>query len=254
MNSINFFKNFTFNKYNFFKYRFTDNFVFPGCTTHYIGIMLKGHARLNTHYYSIDVKEGDVFYIPKNLLYQSRWYGDENNEIEFFSLGFKIFPKEENMEYMLQKLSITEDEYKLLMKITENLNEDCMNIGLLYTFIGSVSKNMKINSSEKQDENIRKAISFMHQNPNATVNDIAHYCNMSESGIYAMFKRVLNKTPVEIKHKILIDKACELLATTDKSIEEISDILGFSSASYFRKVMKSQLGKTPREIRKNSDF
>ena len=97
MNSINFFKNFTFNKYNFYKYRFTDYFVFPGCPTHFIGIMSKGHAHLNTHYYSIDVKEGDVFYIPKNILYQSRWYGDENNEIEFFSLGCRIFRKEENL-------------------------------------------------------------------------------------------------------------------------------------------------------------
>ncbi len=216
--------------------------------------MLKGTARLNTNYYSIDVKEGDVFYIPMHTLYQSRWYGDANNEVEFYSLGFKLFPKEDTEEYMLQKLSLNEYENNLLNQITETLNIDCKNIGLLYTFLGTVSKKMKQNATVKNDENIRKAISFMNKNPNSSVNDIARYCSMSESGIYAMFKRVLNKTPVEIKHKILIDKACELLTTTDKSVEEISDTLGFSSSSYFRKIMKGVIGKSPKDIRKTTNF
>jgi transcriptional regulator GlxA family with amidase domain len=48
----------------------------------------------------------------------------------------------------------------------------------------------------------------------------------------------------------------ELLLTTNKKIEEISEMTGFSSGSYFRKVLKKHLGYTPREIRKlaTSDF
>lgn len=254
MNSINFFNNFYFNRYRFIKYRFTDHYSFPGCPSHFIGIMLKGTARLNTHYYSIDVKEGDVFYIPKNLLYQSRWYGDKNNEIEFFSLGFKLFPKDDTTEYTLQKLSLNEYEENLLKDITVNLKVNLKNIGLLYSFLGSVSSRMNISITERKEENIRKAISFIQENPNSSVNDIARFCGISESGIYTTFKKVLNKTPVEVKHKILIEKACNLLTTTDMSVEEISSTLGFSSSSYFRKIMKEQCGKTPKDVRKNTSF
>lgn len=254
MNSAIFFKNFYFYKYKFLKHRFTDHFSYPGCPSHFIGVMLKGTARLNTHYYGIDVKEGDVFYIPKNLLYQSRWYGDTNNDIEFFSLGFKLFPKDESIEYKLQKIVLNEYENNLLKEITATLNIDCKNIGLLYTFLGCISEKMEISTSEKKDENIKKAISFMREKPNSSVNDIAKYCGMSESGVYSIFKRVLNKTPVKIKHELLIEKACELLTTTDKSVEEISDLLSFSSSSYFRKIMKSTIGKTPTDIRKTTSF
>jgi AraC-like DNA-binding protein len=216
--------------------------------------MLKGTARLNSHFNSIEIKEGDVFYIPKELLYQSRWYGNADNEIEFYSLGFKVFPKEDSINYMLQKIELNRETEILLDKITQNLLVNCENIGYLYTFMGLVSKNMEISINDKSEANLRKAIAFMRNNLNVNVRDIAKYMGMSESGIYAMFKRSLNKTPIEIKHKILIDKACELLVTTDKSVEEISDMLCFSSSSYFRKIMKAQINKSPKEVRSNINF
>ena len=46
----------------------------------------------------------------------------------------------------------------------------------------------------------------------------------------------------------------DLLVTTDKKIEEIADMLNFSSGSYFRKVLKKHTGCTPREIRKSRAF
>ena len=47
-----------------------------------------------------------------------------------------------------------------------------------------------------------------------------------------------------------VEKAKQLLMTTNISVEEISRMLNFSSASYFRKILKKYSGKTPKEIRK----
>jgi transcriptional regulator GlxA family with amidase domain len=45
-----------------------------------------------------------------------------------------------------------------------------------------------------------------------------------------------------------------MLTTTNKSVQEISDILGFSSTSYFRKILKLYTDKTPLKIRKEAVF
>jgi len=44
------------------------------------------------------------------------------------------------------------------------------------------------------------------------------------------------------------------LLTTNKTVEEIASLINFSSASYFRKVLKKHTGSTPSEIRKNRGF
>ncbi|MBE6729298.1 MAG: helix-turn-helix transcriptional regulator [Ruminococcaceae bacterium] len=81
--------------------------------------------------------------------------------------------------------------------------------------------------------------------------DVAKHCAVNESTLYWAFKTAANKTPNEIKNKFLCQKAIMLIINTNKSVQEISDSLGFSSTSYFRKILKANTGKTPREIRKS---
>jgi AraC-like DNA-binding protein len=47
-----------------------------------------------------------------------------------------------------------------------------------------------------------------------------------------------------------MDEAVMLLAHTNKSIAEISELLGFPSQSKFTTVFKKSLGMTPHEYRK----
>ena len=74
-------------------------------------------------------------------------------------------------------------------------------------------------------------------------------CSLSEPHLYYLFKKAGEVTPNEYRQKSLCDRAVELLITTDNSVEAISDMLGFSSSSYFRKILKKHTGKSPREIR-----
>ena len=72
--------------------------------------------------------------------------------------------------------------------------------------------------------------------------------------MYSLFKKRVGTTPNDFRQRVLCDMGIELLLTTDKKVEEISDMLSFSSGSYFRKVLKKQTGATPREIRKSGYF
>ena len=99
-----------------------------------------------------------------------------------------------------------------------------------------------------------KATRYIFEHPNDRISAVAEHCNVSESGLYALFRKQLGKTPNDIRTEALCEKAVSLLTTTNKSVQEISDIVGFSSTSYFRKILRQQTGKTPLAIRKKAAF
>ena len=62
-------------------------------------------------------------------------------------------------------------------------------------------------------------------------------------------------TAIEYRNLVRTDVAMQLLLTTDKSVEEISEEVGFSSAVYFRRVFKKNTGVNCREYRRaNASF
>ena len=51
---------------------------------------------------------------------------------------------------------------------------------------------------------------------------------------------------------VRLNEAKQLLLTTDKSIEDISDLCGYSSANYFSLFFKSKTGLAPSNYRKKT--
>jgi len=84
--NTNLYSDFCFLKVTFNKYHYTDNRI--GSPYHYFAYMEKGTARIVTKDKTISIKEGDIFYIPKSLGYQSYWYGNE--EVAFFHMDVII--------------------------------------------------------------------------------------------------------------------------------------------------------------------
>ena len=109
--------------------------------------------------------------------------------------------------------------------------------------------------SEKEDRYsllASRAIAVMKNDPLLDIPAVAAACSVSESGLYAAFRQSGYKTPNEERQRILIERAKNLLASTDEPIENISSVLGFSSSSYFRKIFAKYTGKSPRQVRKDA--
>ena len=122
--------------------------------------------------------------------------------------------------------------------------------GKFFTLLSDILGYMYHQEVSKEERIVSDSLDYMWNHPKENMRNVARYVNISESALYLAFKKAKSTTPNEEKQKILTKKARRLLTTTDKSIQEISDYLGFSSTSYFRKVMYKHTGKTPREIRK----
>jgi AraC-like DNA-binding protein len=226
----------------------TDN-TQKGISKHYFGYLIKGNAKIKTKKAELIVKPNEIFYIPKGLKYQSEWFGEE---IEFYSFGFEISPI--NKSFVLQKIDCGEKAREVFHELCQEIHFKQIGIGKLYYFFELVAGGMIEADMPIANAVVEKAIEFMSNNPTVRIPDVAKACNISEPSIYLLFKKNLSKTPNEVRNKILCDKAILMLSTTNKSVEEISNTLNFSSTSYFRKILKAYTGKNPLQIRKESAF
>ena len=99
---------------------------------------------------------------------------------------------------------------------------------------------------------VLKACAYMQKDPHARIGQVAMHCDVSIASLYSTFKKQLGITPNAMRQRVLCDAAQELLVTTDLPVEDISSRLGFSSSSYFRKVLRQHTGKTPLQLRKEN--
>ena len=78
-----------------------------------------------------------------------------------------------------------------------------------------------------------------------TVDDAAKICAMSTSYFMRFFKQVTGQSFLSYLNHFRIAKAQVLLATTDKSISEIGQEIGFCDQSYFGMVFRKLVHTTP---------
>lgn len=220
---------------------------------YYLARMLKGDSRIVSKNKTITVNEGDVFYIPKGLPYQSYWYGQ--SEIRFLSYGFSELEACEKMDFDLQVIPCPEALKAQVMNIpTDGPFLKCKTLSIFYDVLSDLIPYMQRSPLSKKDEILENAKNYILSNPDCGMSEVASACYISEPYLYAIFKEKANDTPNDFRLKVLCQKGMEYLTTTDKTVEEISSLIGLSSASHFRKILKKYVGASPREIRKNNNF
>lgn len=98
---------------------------------------------------------------------------------------------------------------------------------------------------------IRRVVQFIQENyvSPITLDDLAKIVNVSKSTLIQAFKAALNTTPIQYINNIRLSKAKELLLSTDASISEISEMVGFQSLHYFSRYFKNREQISPIEYR-----
>lgn len=81
------------------------------------------------------------------------------------------------------------------------------------------------------------------------VNNIADSLNLSMSYLRSSLKIITGKSPQQLIHEKLIEKAKEKLTTTNLSVCEVAYDLGFEHSQSFSKLFKTKTNLTPSEFR-----
>ena len=102
------------------------------------------------------------------------------------------------------------------------------------------------------NSNLEKAIDFIDKNleQDLSIQNISRIVHISQSVLYKYFRNYFGCTVGEYINTKRIEKSIELMKNTDLSIEEISQSVGFTSATYYGRVFKNKKGITPLKFRK----
>jgi AraC-like DNA-binding protein len=79
---------------------------------------------------------------------------------------------------------------------------------------------------------------------------VSNHANVSLSYFSQIFKEETGKTFVEYLTEVRMDKAKELLRSTDRMLYDIAEQVGYENPAYFTVAFKKQVGLSPRDYRK----
>lgn len=206
------------------------------------------------------LKKGDGFFIPPHTdnnyypivdsPWTYRWIGVSGSKAKeiFDQCGFK-----NNYVFNYTKDNKIDNYFR-------NIFENCTSnktfnaLGSFYQLASLLieeSSNLNNSDINKNQSYIDAALTFIEENyeDNITVSDIATHLNIDRTYFYKIFKSAMLTTPQQYLIDFKLKKSCDLLRKSSYSINEISELLGFSSQSYFSKIFKKNLNISPIEYR-----
>jgi AraC family L-rhamnose operon transcriptional activator RhaR len=104
----------------------------------------------------------------------------------------------------------------------------------------------------KKISTIENAINHLrdHYNEPISLEYLANKTYFSKSYLCKLFKEVTGETMSQYVQRVRIDEACKMMKTTDKSISQISEEVGFSDYKAFHITFKKYKGVSPNKYRK----
>lgn len=108
--------------------------------------------------------------------------------------------------------------------------------------------------NEEDDAFMHRLMEFIEENmgdSNIGVDEMASATATSRSSLNRKMKQLLGVTPADFLKEARIKRACQLLATTMRGVNEIAYGCGFSDPKYFSKCFKVAVGMSPTEYRTN---
>ncbi len=92
-----------------------------------------------------------------------------------------------------------------------------------------------------------------HVDTDYTLIDVAEYMQMNPAYLSRYFKEKMNMTFGEYDKKLKMERASDLLLTTNLKMYEIAERLGYKSTQHFSRIFKEYAGMTPMEYRQRRE-
>lgn len=211
----------------------------------------------------LSIKKNDVIIVNPNIEHTE--ISDISDPLEYFVIGISgisFVANEDLIPYLLIKdtdKNILLYLFKAFEEYTakqEAYAEICKNLIHIILILIFRKKNVAINltSSEKVQKEIALVKSFIdvHFKSNITLESLAEKAHINKYYLSHAFKKTYGVSPVKYLTNVRIEAAKFLLESTNYSILEISEVIGFKSQSYFSQTFKRETQLTPQEYRKEN--
>lgn len=211
------------------------------------------------------VPRNSIVYAPEECEYKVNFTNcNATGKYNCIGITFKLYD-EDNLPFCFDRnikiytinnpSSIIENFHALSENYQYAIHAPMKIAGLFYILLSDIGRyyHAKQNILPKYNVIAKGIITLENTRVNdIKIGDLARMCNVSPIYFRKLFTEYAGVTPMEFKLNALIAQAKHQLIYSDKSIGEIADYLGFSSATYFCRIFKKKTGFTPMQYIKNA--
>lgn len=230
--------------------------------------LVEGEGVLSSeHVKDAPIKTGDIFlifpgewhtYHPQpGTLWRSYWIGFKGRNMDD-RLRHKFLSKDKPVYYVGYSSDIV-SLYDSAIKAAkeEAAYSQQLLAGIVNNLLGhmyALERNIEFNRKGGYSDMISKAQLRIREGVESkvTVQEIAAELGSSYSNFRKLFKEYTGSSPALYQQVLKLQRAKELLSTTDMSIKEIAYRLNFDSPDYFSSKFKTKVGCKPSEFREQT--
>ncbi len=208
------------------------------------------------------LSKSDFLMIPPNIYHTEK--STREGKLEYYVLGISNLISEEictDSYSPLIDLGNQNDHIRqLLVSMYQELKQkkesyELIVESLYLQFTVHLMRKMKMNFSFQEGDNMRREIANAkdyidrHYMDDISLDELATLSSLSNYHFIREFSRYVGKTPNKYLNERRIQESKSLLTSTNLSMLDIANEIGFSSSSYFTQRFKAQEGVTPIEYR-----
>lgn len=218
----------------------------------------------SAHLQETKIKTGDIFllfpgewhtYHPSGTKgWKSYWIGFKGKNIDDRVKAGFLSPEKPiyHVGFSNEILALYEEAYKTAQEEAAYSQQTLA--GIVNHLIGtmySLERNSVLNKNTQHVDLINKGRLRIRETLEEAVSiqDISQELGISYSSFRKLFKEYTGMAPAMYQQSLRLQRAKELLSTTDESIKEIAYRLNFESPDYFSAKFKNQTGMKPSDFR-----
>ena len=218
----------------------------------------KGVGHIETPEEKYTVTEGDFYFL--NKLRYHIYYSDPDNPYEKIFLvlkgsfvDFLVSNYLSNDSVYIKKCNLNGHMMHIINLLSRDgpINYDRLAISVLELFQQVFPQPYRTKQSSTRVPEMVKNYIDAHITENINLDDISSALYISKSHIERAFKKEYGQTPIAYWASQRIMQVASMLETTNYSLSEIAQMLGFSDVKYMSKSFKKIKGKTPTEYRRD---
>ena len=158
-----------------------------------------------------------------------------------------------NEDNMIFEFDLTDDMlHDLTMMHSASKDQSARGYDVTGYFLLVMSRLVKANTQRNANTNlpqhyVRRAISYIEDNypEKITVESIAAYVGIDRTGLYRIFKKNLNISPVQFLISYRLERAKAMMEHDNLTISEIAISTGFFDAAHFTVAFSKKYGISP---------
>lgn len=158
-----------------------------------------------------------------------------------FYVHFHLVSPECSMKRELIQIDASFMEQKVLKLKTGNaVMKNIMLYSIVTKALSMIPKKYFLSPQRPGDRRIENVLLMLKKNPakNFSIDELVDYAKISRKHFFRCFEAVVGETPKQFMLKNRLNYARNLLMQTEKSIDEIAEITGFTDRYHFSKVFK----------------